>query len=71
MMRHLPYRRLRAFAEVGADLRPPIIFPGENTTESHAGLYNARARSSHLPLFPPPEPFRHTRTEGQKYIQIP
>jgi hypothetical protein len=71
MMGHLPDRRLRAFAEVAADLRPPTIFPGENTPESHAGLCCAHPRPPHLPLFPPPEPFPHTRTEGQKHIQNP
>jgi len=70
MMRHLD-RRLSAFAEVGADLRPPTILPRENTTKSHAGLYGAHARPSNFPLFPLPEPFRHTHTERQKYIQIP
>jgi hypothetical protein len=71
MMRRLPDRRLRAFAEVGADLRPSTIFPGENTPESHAGLYRAHARPLHFPLFLPPEPSRHTRTESQKNIQAP
>jgi hypothetical protein len=71
MMRHLPDRRSRAFAEVGADLRPPTIFPGESTPESHARLYCAHARPLHFPLFQPPEPFRHTRTESQKNIQAP
>jgi len=71
MMRHLPDRRLRAFAEVGAGLRPPTIFPVENTAESHAGLYGAHSRPLHFALSPLPGTIPHTRTEGQKYIQIP
>ena len=71
MMRPLPNRRLRAFAEAGADLRPSIIFSRENATESHARFYGAHVLPSHFPLFLLPQAFRHTRMEGQKYIQIP
>jgi len=71
MMRRLPDRRLRAFAEAEADLRPPTIFSHDNATKSQARFYGAHVRPSHFPLSPMPQAFRHTRMEGQKYIQIP
>jgi hypothetical protein len=71
MMRRLRDCRSTAFAEADADLRSPAIFRGENTPESHAGLYRAHSRPPYFPPFPPPEPFRHTRTESRKNIQSP
>jgi hypothetical protein len=60
-----------AFTEVVADLRLPSIFRIERTRVDHAGAHRSLIRQPHLPLFPPAEPFRHTRTEGQKHIQNP
>ena len=71
MMRRLQDCRTRAFAETGADLRPPPVFRGDITAADLAGLNCADARPPHFPLFPLPEAFLHTRTENQKNIESP
>jgi hypothetical protein len=56
---------------MGAAVRLPEIFRIERTLVDHAGARRSPIRQPHLPLFPHAEPFRHTRTEGQKHIQNP
>lgn len=71
MMRRHQRRRPTASAEMGAAVRLPEIFRIERTLVDHAGARRSPIRQPHLPLFPHAEPFRHTRTEGQKHIQNP
>ena len=71
MMRRLQDCLSTAFTEADADLRAPAIFRIERTRVDHAGAHRSPMRQPHLPLVPLAEPFRHTRTEGQKHIQNP
>jgi len=71
MMRRLQDCLSTAFTEADADLRLPAIFRIQRTCVDHAGAHCAPIRQPLLPLFPLAEPFRHTRTEGQKHIKNP
>ena len=71
MMRRLPGCRIEAFAEAGAAVRLAAIFSLESSCLAHSRAHCSRIRNPHFPFFPPPEPFRHARPEGQKYIQNP
>ena len=71
MMRRLQDCRTKAFAEAGVDLCLPASFRVESSCPQRPRVRHSRVHPAPFPLFPPPEPFRHARTEGQKYIQNP
>jgi len=71
MMRGSPICRAAAFAEAAVDLRLPAALSVESRCLGHFEAHRSPVRLPHFPLFAPPEPFRHARTEGQKHIQNP
>ena len=71
MMSRFPSCRSTAFVEAGVVLRLPAIFSLKSSRVEHSAADRSSVRRPRFPLFPPLKSFRHTRAEGQRYIQSP